>query len=407
MSPVVHSLARRIRAALLGVTVFAIAAVTVGAVIVGYHALHTQMENHLRALALVTATQAQAPMVFRDAEAARGVLAAIPPEEGVVDAELRDADGALVARVRREGDAPRTALIPGERVVAAVVMDGRRIGELTLRTDGGPLLRGLAALLAFDLMAALLAGAVVLVIARRLTARITRPLTELARVMDEVRERRDFALRAPASGIAEIESLRNDFHALLDEIRRRDADLERTNAVLKRLALRDALTGLPNRTMFERALLDAFARIDGAARIGLLYFDVDSFKSVNDTFGHAVGDLVLRAVGERLGATLPEGAMPARIGGDEFVVLVARAASEAEVAALADRVQSALQAPLPIDGHILYPGVSVGHVSAGASTAHPDELVKLADEAMYSSKSRRKVEGLRTRWEPRYARGAA
>jgi diguanylate cyclase (GGDEF)-like protein len=397
------TLAERIRFALLSVTLLAILVVTLGALAIGYRALHAQMHAHLRALATVTATQSQAAVLFQDRRAAADVLRAIPAEEGVVMAEIRDRSGAAFARLARAEESLAARVmhaVARETATAEVVVDGRAIGSVTLETDGKPLARGLLGLLGYDLLGALVTGTVVLLIGRRLTHRITQPLTELGAVMHSAREKRDFSRRAPPCAIAEIEDLRTDFHALLDEIQRRDADLRRTNAALKRLALRDTLTGLPNRAMFERALLDALdAGARDGTRAGLLYFDVDSFKAVNDALGHPIGDAVLKRIAARLREQLPAHAVPARIGGDEFVVLLAPTGSAAELNAAAAKLQSALQAPMRVGAYLLSPGVSIGCALSGADATDADELVHLADQAMYSAKSERRGAGARTEWE--------
>jgi diguanylate cyclase (GGDEF)-like protein len=201
-------------------------------------------------------------------------------------------------------------------------------------------------------------------------------------------------------GIAEIEGLRTDFHGLLDEIQRRDDDLNRTHAALKRLAFRDTLTGLANRAMLESALLSALSGdARGDERTGLLYFDIDSFKAVNDTLGHATGDALLKGLASRLKGALPAHAMPARIGGDEFVALVSPVASEEELRALAAKLDRALHAPMRIGPHVFHPGLSIGYATSGASGMEGAELINLADRAMYLSKKQRRSAGERTRWE--------
>jgi len=279
-------------------------------------------------------------------------------------------------------------------------VDGRRIGRVTLESAGEPLLRGLLGLLVFDLLGAIVVVALVLVVARRLTGHITRPLTNLEAVIRTAREERDFSRRALPCGIAEIEALRTDFHALLDEIQRRDQDLGRTHAALKRLAFRDTLTGLANRAMLESALLTA---LGGDApddeRTGLVYFDIDSFKAVNDTLGHATGDALLKGLASRLTGALPPHALPARIGGDEFVVLVSPVASEEELRGLAAKLDLALHAPMRIGRHVFYPGLSIGCAVSGEARMAGAELISLADRAMYLSKKQRRRAGDRTRWE--------
>jgi diguanylate cyclase (GGDEF)-like protein len=398
-APATATLAGRVRGALLAVTLLAVLVVTLGALAIGYHSLREQMHAHLRTLAAVTAAQSQAALLFQDGRAAEEVLRAIPAEEGVVFADLRDASGAVLAHVAEDRQSITGRLISAvaqETARAEVIVDNRMLGSVTLVTDGEPFARALLGLLAYDLIGALFTGGVLLVIARRLTRHITQPLTELGTVIHGLRAQRDFSRRAPPCGIAEIEDLRTGFNALLDEIQRRDADLRRTNAALKRLALRDTLTGLPNRAMFERALLDA---LDTGASAGLLYFDIDSFKAVNDTLGHPVGDALLKRIATRLRERLPAHAVPARIGGDEFVVLLSRAGSAAELQSLAADLQQFLQAPLRIDAYLFAPGVSVGYALSGADAKDAEELIGLADQAMYAAKSERRGAGARTQWE--------
>ena len=399
----VATLAGRIRLALLSVTLAAIRVATVGALAVGSHYLLEQMRAHLRALASVTATHSEPALLFNDRNAAEEVLHGIPPEEGVIVAELRDASGRVVARVAKpDATLPAAAIraLVHERATADVVVDGHRIGSVTLESAGEPLARGLAGLLLLDLLGALFVCLMVFAIERRLTGHITRPLTDLEAVIRSAREDRDFTRRAPPCGIAEIEALRTDFHGLLDEIRRRDEDLGRTHAVLKRLAFRDTLTGLANRAMLESALLSALSGdAQGDERTGLLYFDVDSFKAVNDTFGHSTGDTLLKGLASRLQNALPAHAMPARIGGDEFVVLVSPVASEEALRALASRLDQALHAPMRIGPHLFHPGLSIGYALSGTPGMEGAELINRADRAMYLSKKQRRSAGDRTRWE--------
>ena len=399
----VATLAGQIRRALLSVTLVAILIATVGALAVGSHYLLEQMRAHLRALASVTATHSEAALLFKDRNAAEEVLRGIPPEEGVIVAELHDASGRLLARdAKADATLPAAAIriLIQERVSADVVVDGRRIGRVTLESAGEPLLRGLLGLLVFDLLGAILVVALVLVVARRLTGHITRPLTELEAVIRTAREQRDFSRRALPCGIAEIEALRTDFHGLLDEIQRRDQDLGRTHAALKRLAFRDTLTGLANRAMLESALLTALGGdAEDDERTGLVYFDIDSFKAVNDSLGHATGDALLKGLASRLTGALPPHAMPARIGGDEFVVLVSPVASEEELRALAAKLDRALHAPMRIGPHVFHPGLSIGCAISGEARMAGAELINLADHAMYLSKKQRRITGNRTRWE--------
>jgi diguanylate cyclase (GGDEF)-like protein len=395
------TLASRIRAALLGVALAAVGVATAGALFIGHHALDRQMETHLGALATVTATQSQAPLLFGDRDAALDVLRAIPAEEGIRLGEIRDAQGKTLARLEREDhslpDLLERALAP-EAATGDVVVDGRHVGSVTLQAGGRPLFRSMMGMVGYNVLGAFAMALLVLAVARRLTLNIARPLDALGAVMRNVHVDRDYARRAPRFAVAEIDELRSEFNALLDEIQRRDQELQRTNAALKRLALRDPLTGLANRAMFESALLQALGR-DGRAGVGVLYFDLDSFKAVNDTFGHAAGDLLLRAVASRLDECVPAGAVAARIGGDEFVVALPDIATHEALAALAQRLQHALHAPVRAGIHVIHPGASVGYALSSQNT-DAAQLIDLADRAMYVAKQQRRDAGIRTRWEP-------
>ncbi len=153
------------------------------------------------------------------------------------------------------------------------------------------------------------------------------------------------------------------------------------------LARHDVLTGLPNRSMLlERMNL---ARAGAARGLGfaVLFLDLDRFKVVNDTLGHAAGDQLLQEVAKRLRGLVREGDLVARLGGDEFVVLQANAHPPQTAAILAGRIISAIGAPYSILGHEVLIGVSIGIDTAMNEVPAADDLLKNADLALYMSKA--------------------
>jgi diguanylate cyclase (GGDEF)-like protein/PAS domain S-box-containing protein len=172
----------------------------------------------------------------------------------------------------------------------------------------------------------------------------------------------------------------------ITERRRAEEELRAATEALTEKAVRDPLTGLANRTLFEerlRAALSRDARTGGST--GVLFLDLDGFKDVNDRHGHAVGDAVLRAVADRLTAGVRPADTVARLGGDEFVVLV-EGATAAGMSALVARLQEAVQEPLTVRGDTLDVGVSVGMALAAEGSADPGGLVAEADRRMYDAK---------------------
>ena len=150
----------------------------------------------------------------------------------------------------------------------------------------------------------------------------------------------------------------------------------------------DALTSLPNRTLFFDRLKQAAALSRrSAGHVGLLFLDLDRFKPVNDTYGHAVGDALLKAVAERLQHCVRESDTVSRIAGDEFTVVLPQIASRTDAATVAEKIVKSISEPFLIDGHDIRIGTSVGIALYPDDTKDEQQLVKLADNAMYVAKN--------------------
>ena len=398
-APVATTSAEHIGRALLLIAALSILLMSLGAFLVSYYFLHEQTQRHLQTLIAITASQAETAVRFRDTRTSEDILRSIPAEEGITFAELRDADGEVLARID-DVDAPQLGRwIGNERIARDIVDEGKRIGSVVFEGGSRPLLRTLFGLTVWCVIGMLAIALCALAMARRYTRRITAPIMELRAVVQRLLEHRDFSQRAPPSNLSEVEDLRTEFNVLLDEIAMRDRLLTETNAALRRVAYIDSLTGLPNRALFEQSLERVIAYCARAdARAGLCYLDLDGFKSVNDSLGHAAGDALLAGIGARLRLWLPEQTVAARIGGDEFVVLISLRA-EQSLPELAAALQCVLDAPLPIDGAVLHPSISIGTAIYPDMTRDVDELLRLADLAMYSAKDARNRRNLHTHWE--------
>ncbi|TCT08094.1 EAL domain-containing protein [Aquabacter spiritensis] len=151
-------------------------------------------------------------------------------------------------------------------------------------------------------------------------------------------------------------------------------------------ARHDALTGLPNRLSFSEALDAALKALPARQGLALLFIDLDYFKSVNDTLGHAIGDDLLRGVAGRIAGCLPAGASVARIGGDEFSVILPQA-GETEALRIAHTIIEAIREPFELEHHRVIPGGSIGVALAPVHGAMAPELLKNADLALYRAKA--------------------
>ncbi|WP_237494675.1 bifunctional diguanylate cyclase/phosphodiesterase [Modestobacter sp. L9-4] len=156
-------------------------------------------------------------------------------------------------------------------------------------------------------------------------------------------------------------------------------------ARLAHQANHDPLTGLPNRTLLADHVIDHFTP-GGGGRLACIFLDLDDFKVVNDSLGHAAGDELLVEVARRLRATVRPGDLVARFGGDEFVV-VAEDVDEDDAVALAERIGAALRDPMTLGGVDVRPTASVGVTVQTAEHVAAEELIRDCDIAMYQAKA--------------------
>jgi diguanylate cyclase (GGDEF)-like protein/PAS domain S-box-containing protein len=210
-----------------------------------------------------------------------------------------------------------------------------------------------------------------------------------------------FTQQEPVSFEAPLAGLDNDWfevHAFptkdglslffRDVSARRSAEQERLLAQEKmiHMARHDALTDLPNRVLFRERLERVLADNRSASQTAVLYIDLDGFKEVNDTAGHAAGDVLLRLVAQRLQQNVRGGDTVARLGGDEFAIIQTHVRQGADAADLATRIILDLAEPFKIDGRFVAVGASVGIALAPADATDPDELLRAADTALYRAK---------------------
>ena len=157
---------------------------------------------------------------------------------------------------------------------------------------------------------------------------------------------------------------------------------------LEQQVRRDPLTGLANRLLFDERLALALARA-GRNRtcVGLLYIDLDHFKAINDTHGHAAGDQALREFARRIGGCIRSVDLAVRLGGDEFAVLVEDIATPQSLQFVAEKLVAAMREPMVLGGLTLQASASIGIGMNAAGDSDAEALVQLADGALYQAKA--------------------
>lgn len=172
--------------------------------------------------------------------------------------------------------------------------------------------------------------------------------------------------------------------AVMQELRDLNLRLQGAKSAAEEQALTDTLTGLRNRRALDLALAQAVA---DTRPFSLMHLDLDFFKAVNDTLGHAAGDHVLRAVAEVLTSETRANETVARVGGDEFVILMPGLTDTVRLEQIAQRIIARLCEPIPYEGQMCRIAASVGVTCSTAYAApQPDEMLNDADQALYSAK---------------------
>jgi diguanylate cyclase (GGDEF)-like protein len=217
--------------------------------------------------------------------------------------------------------------------------------------------------------------------------RISNPIASLASAMNRVTSEESFEAQVEVLGSKEIAELAVGFNSMLSELQRRDRLAKIADARLQQQARTDSLTGLPNRRLFSECLASATA---GTRRrgglLGLLYIDLDRFKLVNDSLGHSVGDLLLCEVASRLKARVRQSDTLARIGGDEFAIVLTSLTRAEDAGVVANSLLECMTKPFHVEGHEITIGASIGisiYDDAGTDGA---DLLRKADSAMYAAK---------------------
>ena len=374
-----------------GITLFAVALSGMTILLAGITTLRSYADRNIELAAKLGAYGAEPALVFNDRQAAQEGLEPLMHIPGIARLRLLDDhDRPLYQWASPIGDPSPllTRLFFPHPIAATVERNGSVIGRVEVWGDSSTLidyvrigaLAGLGCLLVTALGTILLA--------RRFEYELVKPLGEIATVAHDVRLHRRFDKRVQPLGIAELDRLGGDINALLDELQGWQGTMESEKAVLAHRASHDMLTALPNRAAFDEQLRHRIQTAEAKGqRFALLFIDADNFKAANDNHGHAAGDAVLVALSERIKDTLRKGDFAARIGGDEFIVIIDPLDEAIGPETLAERIRASALQPIGLPGGAQYRlGLSVG------AAVYPDDgtdarsLLTVADAAMYADK---------------------
>jgi diguanylate cyclase (GGDEF)-like protein len=342
------------------------------------------IEQNRKAVLQMSANALVQPMWSLDEALMKSVAGHVLDEPNVLSLRLTERRPLAVPTVLARAPA---APFQGVALKVPILHEGETLGELEMWFDPGQIDRLLAdrrrATMQLAALQVLLSMAVLIgVLYRRLLA----PIQRLKRQASEIASRADVepVRWDRRDELGQLGAHLNDVHQQIDTL---FDQLEAQKAELEKIALHDSLTGLPNRALFReltRAAVAAAARDGG--RLALLFLDVDRFKTVNDTLGHAGGDALLTTLAQRLRAAVRASDAVCRHSGDEFIVLLHDGSAWDEVAATADRLLKEMERPVQFNSHEIAVSASIGVAIYPDDATDPETLVRHADTAMYTAK---------------------
>ena len=215
----------------------------------------------------------------------------------------------------------------------------------------------------------------------------THAIRELSRSMLQVAAQRPYDVQFPIRGSEEVGELVDGFNAMLTEMQRRDRARKEAECRLQQMTLFDDLTGLPNRRLLTDRLSHSLAKGWRENRkVALLYIDLDGFKLVNDSLGHNVGDALLGQVAHRMKSRFRQSDTLARIGGDEFTLILEHVQTPEDANTAANDALELLKAPFEVEGHSIRVTASIGISLFPDHAQESGQLLRQADCAMFAAK---------------------
>ncbi|THU02856.1 diguanylate cyclase [Lampropedia puyangensis] len=350
-------------------------------------------DMHLNLLARTLAYNVEAAMVFDDRVEVQQILDSIAEPEGLSQAQVQDTQGVVLGAYRDEGAVTAFANILSNRVikqpvVVPVVHEGKMIGQVSVRIKAHTLLGFLAVGIGLVLAAVVLSAGVSTLVSKYLQRKLSQPLGVLSGAMRRIARERSFHERIPHTKIAELDRLGRDINSLIEEVERWHSSLEGEKALLAYHAEHDALTGAANRRQLEPLFQIAIKESERTGRsFALLALDCDDFKQVNDRYGHAAGDQVLKKLVYVIKRSIRQTDAIVRTGGDEFVILLAGVKGRDNTQLIARKIiQRISQTVLLGETQGQQLSISIGEALYPEDGLTLEQLMKVADVAMYSAK---------------------
>ena len=273
-------------------------------------------------------------------------------------------------------------------VFEPVIYEGELLGQLMLRADLAKVNKVLIQYSWFGVVVFIIYSLLAFLLASSLQRLISEPIKSLALSMQTISQEKNYSHRVQKSSNDALGSLFDSFNEMLTEIEIRDQELMSSEANLEYLANHDPLTQVANRLLFHDRLEHSLARAKRMkSRLAVLFIDLDRFKNINDSLGHDIGDKVLCVVVERLNVLVRDADTLARVGGDEFVIILDQIKKANDVGRYVQKLLREMSQTIEIADQKVHVTASVGVSLYPENGEDADSLMRTADIAMYQTKN--------------------
>ena len=392
---------------------------------------HESIGNNLRTMADIIAANSAAALLFGDTLAAEENLGFLQAQQHIEAVVIFGLDGSEFVSYRKENTGHAHPGKPDFEInnilfrdnhvesLSNITHEGETIGTVYIRSDTKAIQQHMVWFLGIVCAVLVTSLLVTFMLSARMQRIITDPLLRLSAIARQISTEKNYSLRVVGEGKDELGNLVVDFNKMLDEIQLRDdelmqhrvqleervtqrtRELEESNSqlsqskkqaetVAKRMeyhAHHDDLTGLPNRVLLNDRINKELAHARRQkSMMALLFLDLDRFKVINDSLGHAIGDQLLRVISRRLKNCVREEDTIARLGGDEFMILLPRITSSSDAGRVGRKITDALVEPVSCNGHELHITTSIGISIYPFDSTDVETLIKNADISMYRAK---------------------
>ncbi len=359
------------------------------------------LENHVKTLTMVVADNIAPAVLFDDTEQIHKILYSLRHKDEVQHAYILDKKFNVIGNYH---SGPEQSL-QKKRIedlstnssqqwrglklytLVAIEADKQQVGSIVLVASIYAFLYQML----FEILVLILIVAASIVVTYKYRAllrdSILNPIAQLNTLTSKIIETKNLNNKIPVYSHDEIGELAENFNSMLDDLDKTHTELNRQKDSLAYKAHHDALTGLPNRALFNDRLEQAISKARRhKEKIALFFIDLDHFKQINDTLGHEVGDEVLKFFAKRLNASVRTEDTIARLGGDEFMVIMENLQNSEAISVVANKIVSIVKEPIVLGEQTLNLGTSIG-ISVYPQNGETSEvLIKNADIAMYKAK---------------------